>query len=388
MRLLCQRSQARCKQCCARRAPAVRPDPPVRAPPALSHAVSTRGSGIIRVGGLGYTAATVNDSLQDLKKTKFVQHGRAVLDIESKAVAELADRMGNNFDRACELLLACRGRVVVVGMGKSGHVAGKIASTLAGTGTPAFFVHPGEASHGDLGMITPNDLLITVSNSGETPEILTILPIIKRMGVQLIALTGNPASTLGQQADVCIDVGVQKEACPLNLAPTASTTATLAMGDALAVAILQSRGFTELDFARAHPGGALGRRLLLYVSDLMHKNGDVPLVSDDALLRDALVEMTSKGLGMTGIVDHDDRLMGIFTDGDLRRTLNQDLDIRTCRIGSVMTKDPITTRSDTLAAECIQMMRTNSINGLFIVDERHRVVGALNMHDLLRAGVV
>ncbi len=345
-------------------------------------------SGINRVEGLGYTADTANDFFDSVTQTKFSQDGRAVLNIESEAVAELAGRVGDNFDRACELLLACQGRVVVVGMGKSGHIAGKIASTLAGTGTPSFFVHPGEASHGDLGMITPNDLVITVSNSGETPEILTILPMIKRMGVQLIALTGSPSSTLAQQADVCIDVGVKKEACPLNLAPTASTTATLAMGDAIAVAILQSRGFTEHDFARSHPGGALGRRLLLFVSDLMHRNSDVPLVSDDALLRDALVEMTTKGLGMTGIVDRDNRLIGIFTDGDLRRTLNQDIDIRTCRIGSVMTKNPITTQSDTLAAECVQMMRTNSINGLFIVDEQHRVVGALNMHDLLRAGVV
>ncbi len=323
-----------------------------------------------------------------MTKNAFARHGRAVLELESQAVAELIDRVDDNFIRACEHVLDCQGRIVVVGIGKSGHIAGKIASTLASTGTPAFFVHPGEASHGDLGMITPSDLVITFSNSGETPEILTILPIIKRMGVKLIAITGNPDSTLGEQADVCIDVGVQQEACPLNLAPTASTTATLAMGDALAVAVLETRGFTEQDFARSHPGGVLGRRLLLFVSDLMHKGEDIPVVPEDALLSDALVEMSSKGLGMTGIIDADTRLTGIFTDGDLRRTLNQDIDIKRCRIGAVMTKDPITTHQDTLAAECVQMMRMNSINGLFIVDNQRRVIGALNMHDLLRAGVV
>ncbi len=304
-------------------------------------------------------------------------------------MAALVDRVDDNFIRACEYVLECQGRIVVVGIGKSGHIAGKIASTLASTGTPAFFVHPGEASHGDLGMIIPSDLVITVSNSGETPEILTILPIIKRMGVKLIAITGTPASTLGEQADVCIDVAVQQEACPLNLAPTASTTATLAMGDALAVAVLQTRGgYTAQDFARSHPGGVLGRRLLLFVGDLMHKGDDIPLVSEHALLSEALVEMTSKGLGMTGIVGANNRLIGIYTDGDLRRTLNQDIDIKSCHIGVVMTTDPITTGEDTLAAECVQMMRMNSINGLFIVDDQGRVTGALNMHDLLRSGVV
>jgi len=318
----------------------------------------------------------------------FSEHGRKVLELESQAVAKLATRIGEKFALACEYILNCQGRIVVVGMGKSGHIAGKIASTLASTGTPAFFVHPSEASHGDLGMITPSDLVITVSNSGENAEILTILPIIKRMGVKLIVLTGHPDSTLGQQADVCIDVGVKKEACPLNLAPTASTTATLAMGDAIAIAVLETRGFTAQDFARSHPGGVLGRRLLLYVSDIMHKGKDIPIVSEHALLRDALVEMSSKGLGMTGIIDTNDRLSGIFTDGDLRRTLNQNVDIQTCRIASVMTKDPIITHADTLAAECVQIMHTNSINGLFIVDEQQRVIGALNMHDLLRARVV
>jgi arabinose-5-phosphate isomerase len=314
--------------------------------------------------------------------------GRSVIELESRAVERLAARIGNSFQRACELILSCRGRVVVVGMGKSGHVAGKIASTLASTGTPAFFVHPGEASHGDLGMITPADLLIAVSNSGETPEILMILPIIKRMGVKLLALTGNPESTLAQQSDACIDVSVDKEACPMNLAPTASTTATLAMGDALAVAVLESRGFTSQDFARSHPGGVLGRRLLLFVSDIMRTGDMVPMVKQDDLLRVALVEMSSKGLGMTGVQDGQGKFVGIFTDGDLRRTLNQKVDVNGCAIREVMTADPVTVGPDILAAELVQLMRTNSINGLFVVDGSGRVVGALNMHDLLRAGVM
>ncbi len=323
-----------------------------------------------------------------VSRPSLVELGRAVVELEASAVQKLVDRIDERFNCACQLILACSGRVVVVGMGKSGHVAGKIASTLASTGTPAFFVHPGEASHGDLGMITPADLVIALSNSGETPEILTILPIIKRMGVKLIALSGNPDSTLAQQADVCLNVGVDKEACPMNLAPTASTTATLAMGDALAMAIFESRDFTEQDFARAHPGGVLGRRLLLYVSDIMHSGDEIPLVPEDGLLRDALVEMSSKGLGMTGVVDHDNRLTGIYTDGDLRRSLNSNVDVQRCLISAVMTRKPVTTTADTLAAEVIQVMRTRAINGLFVVDDDNRVVGALNMHDLLRAGVV
>jgi arabinose-5-phosphate isomerase len=278
--------------------------------------------------------------------------------------------------------------VVVVGIGKSGHVAGKIASTLASTGTPAFFVHPGEASHGDLGMITPSDLVIAASNSGETPEILTILPIIKRMGVKLVALCGSPGSTLAKQSDIYLDVGVNKEACPLNLSPTTSTTATLAMGDALAVAIFQSRGFTVEDFARSHPGGVLGRRLLLYVRDIMHRGTDIPLVREDDLIRDALLEMSSKHLGMTGVVDSGRCLVGVFTDGDLRRALNVPVDLNQCPIREVMTKEPVTVNSDMLAAEVVTLMRTRSINGIFVVDDGHRVEGALNMHDLLRAGVV
>lgn len=314
--------------------------------------------------------------------------GRAVVDAESRAIADLAGRIDENFERACRLVLACQGRVVAVGIGKSGHVAGKIASTLASTGTPAFFVHPGEASHGDLGMITPADLVIAASNSGETPEILTILPIIKRMGVKLVALCGNPDSTVARQSDVCLDVGVSKEACPLNLSPTTSTAATLAMGDALAVAILQARGFTAEDFARSHPGGVLGRRLLLYVRDIMHTGTDVPLVHEEDVVRDALLEMSGKHLGMTGVVDSEDRLVGLFTDGDLRRALNKPVDLNECPIRDVMTRDPVTVGIDMLAAEVVTLMRTQSINGIFVVSDDRRVEGALNMHDLLRAGVV
>ncbi|HSH43675.1 MAG TPA: KpsF/GutQ family sugar-phosphate isomerase, partial [Arenicellales bacterium] len=314
--------------------------------------------------------------------------GRMVVEAESRAIAELAGRIDGGFERACRLILACQGRVVAVGIGKSGHIAGKIASTLASTGTPAFFVHPGEASHGDLGMITPSDLMIAASNSGETPEILTILPIIKRMGVKLVSLCGSPDSTLARQSDVFIDVSVGKEACPLNLSPTTSTAATLAMGDALAVAILQARGFTAEDFARSHPGGTLGRRLLLYVRDIMHTGTAIPLVHEDDVVRDALLEMSGKHLGMTGVVDSENRLVGLFTDGDLRRTLNRPIDLTRCPIRDVMTRDPVTVGTDMLAAEVVTLMRTKSINGIFAVSEDRRVEGALNMHDLLRAGVV
>lgn len=317
-----------------------------------------------------------------------VETGRAVVEAESRAIAELAGRLDENFERACQLILDCQGRVVVVGIGKSGHIAGKIASTLASTGTPAFFVHPGEASHGDLGMITPADLMIAASNSGETPEILTILPVIKRMGVKLVALCGNTDSTVARQSDALLDVSVSKEACPLNLSPTTSTSATLAMGDALAVAVLQARGFTAEDFARSHPGGVLGRRLLLYVRDIMHSGTDVPLVQENDAVRDALLEMSGKHLGMTGVVDSDGRLVGVFTDGDLRRTLNKPIDLNQRPIRDVMTRDPVTVATDMLAAEVVTLMRTQSINGIFVVSGDHRVEGALNMHDLLRAGVV
>ena len=272
-------------------------------------------------------------------------------------------------------------------MGKSGHIGGKIAATLASTGSPAFFVHPGEASHGDLGMITPGDLLVAISSSGETPEILTILPIIKRMGIPLIALTGRCDSSLGEAADVCLDVGVEREACPHNLAPTASTTATLAMGDALAIAVLESRGFSRDDFARSHPGGVLGRRLLLYVEDIMHPGKEIPLVPSGTRVPEALLEISTKGLGMTGVVNSKGELIGVYTDGDLRRTLNRSIDVVHCIIDDVMTSRPETVTPRTLAAEVVDLMRQRSINGVFAVDGTGQPVGALNALDLIRTGI-
>ena len=318
----------------------------------------------------------------------YEQLGREVIQLEAEALQTLAKRVDGQFAEACRLILACTGRVIVTGMGKSGHIGGKIAATLASTGTPSFFVHPGEASHGDIGMITTPDIVLAISNSGETDEILTILPIIKRMGVKLIALTGGLQSSLARQADAVLNAGVEKEACPHNLAPTASTTAALAIGDALAVALLKSRGFTREDFARAHPAGSLGRRLLLYVSDIMHTGTAIPQVAEGASLREALLEMTGKGLGMTGVVDPQGRLVGIFTDGDLRRALNRSVDVYNAKITDIMTQNPKTTRADRLAAETVQLMRSLKINGLFVVDENNRVLGALNMHDLFRAGVI
>jgi len=316
------------------------------------------------------------------------QLGRAVIELEAEALTALVPRLNEDFARACRLILDSPGRVVVTGMGKSGHIGGKIAATLASTGTPAFFVHPGEAQHGDLGMIQPQDVVIAISNSGETSEILTILPIIKRMGAKLIALTGNPKSSLAQQADAHLDAGVAKEAYPLNLAPTSSTTAALALGDALAVALLKTRNFTPEDFARSHPGGKLGRRLLLYVRDIMHSGARIPLVPDTASLREALLEMTGKGLGMTGVLDSAGKLAGIYTDGDLRRTLNKGADVYNAKISDVMTRTPKTCRADQLAAEIVQLMEKHNINCLMVVDAENRVLGALNMGDLLRAGVV
>jgi len=313
---------------------------------------------------------------------------RQVLSIEAKAVEALIGRLDDKFTSALQLILHCRGRVVVSGMGKSGHIARKIASTMASTGTPAFFVHPGEASHGDLGMITADDVLIALSNSGESPEVLTILPIVKRRGAKLIAMTGNPASTMAREADVHLDASVAQEACPLGLAPTASTTAALALGDALAIALLDARGFGAEDFARSHPGGALGRRLLVHVGDLMHSGDALPRVPDTALLTEALLEMSRKGLGMTAVVGDADHLLGLFTDGDLRRALDKMLDIRAAKVAEVMTRNPRTIGPDKLAAEAVQMMDQHKINGLLVVDADGRLVGALNMHDLLRAGVV
>jgi arabinose-5-phosphate isomerase len=314
--------------------------------------------------------------------------GLAVIETEARAVSQLAARIDSLFARACQLMLACEGRVVVIGMGKSGHIGNKIAATLASTGTPAFFVHPGEASHGDLGMITPKDVVLALSNSGETAEILTILPIIKRLDVPLIALTGKPQSTLARAATVNLNVGVEKEACPLDLAPTSSTTAALVMGDALAISLLDARGFTADDFARSHPAGALGRRLLLLIDDIMHTGDAIPRVQEDTSLRDALLEMTAKRLGMTAVVDAQGKLTGLFTDGDLRRTLDRAVDIHTTPIREVMTRDPRTIQPGLLAAEALQVMDSRKINGLIVVNAQQEPVGALNMHDLLRAGVV
>jgi len=313
---------------------------------------------------------------------------RRTLDIEAGAIANLHARIDDTFARAVDILLACPGRVVVTGMGKSGHIAGKIAATLASTGTPAFFMHPAEASHGDLGMITGQDAVIALSNSGESPEIVGIVPLIKRRGAKLIGMTGNAASTLGREADIHLNAAVEQEACPLNLAPTASTTAALALGDALAVATLFARGFTAEDFARTHPGGALGRRLLIHVRDLMHAGEALPRVPAQASLKEALLEMTRKGLGMTAVADADLRLLGVFTDGDLRRLLDRDVDVRGAMIADVMQRHPRTICEDVLAVEAVRVMQDSKVNGLLALDAAGRLTGALNMHDLLRAGVV
>lgn len=314
--------------------------------------------------------------------------GRRVIEIERDALDGLRERVDASFGCACNAILACSGRVIVTGMGKSGHIGGKIAATLASTGSPAFFVHPGEASHGDLGMITRQDLVLAISNSGETSEILTILPLIKRLGVRLISMTGKPGSTLAKAADVHLDVSVPVEACPLNLAPTASTTATLAMGDALAVVLLEARGFTREDFAMSHPGGALGRRLLLHAQDLMRTGALLPRVTQGASLREALLEMTRKGLGMTAVVDRDERLLGVYTDGDLRRSLDQDVDLRTALIDEVMTSGGRTIGPESLAAEAVQQMEQYKVTALVVIGPDRHLLGVLHMHDLLRAGVV
>jgi arabinose-5-phosphate isomerase len=323
----------------------------------------------------------------ELSADKLIARAREVLAIESAAVAALAGHIDDRFLAACRLIFACTGRVVVTGMGKSGHIGDKIAATLASTGTPAFFLHAAEASHGDIGMITSSDLILALSNSGETAELIALLPVIKRMNVGLIALTGKPQSTLGRAADVVLDVSVPKEACPLNLAPTASTTATLAMGDALAVALLDARGFTEEDFARSHPGGTLGRRLLLHVADVMRTGEQLPAIAPHAKLRDGLLEMSRKGLGMTTIVDAQQRVIGVFTDGDLRRILDKRFDPELA-MSEVMTPNPKTIKPRMLAAEAVHIMETSRITALPVVDEAGVLVGALNVHDLLRAGVM
>ncbi|MGB2739268.1 MAG: KpsF/GutQ family sugar-phosphate isomerase [Cognaticolwellia sp.] len=318
----------------------------------------------------------------------FKQLALNVINIEQQAIAELSQFIDDNFTKACELMFNCRGRVIVVGMGKSGHIGGKIAATLASTGTPSFFVHPGEASHGDLGMITLDDVVLTISNSGETGEVLAIIPVLKRIGAKIIAMTGNSESTLAKLGDTHVCVKVSQEACPLGLAPTSSTTATLVMGDALAVALLNARGFTADDFALSHPGGSLGKRLLLRLADIMHKDDRLPSVHQDAKIKDALVEMSLKGLGMTAVVDSNKQLIGLFTDGDLRRILDARIDIHQDSITSVMTKNPYTAKQDMLAAEALKIMEDKKINGLIIVDEKNRPIGAMNMHDLLKSGVL
>ncbi|MBT3040688.1 MAG: KpsF/GutQ family sugar-phosphate isomerase [Candidatus Thiodiazotropha sp. (ex Ctena orbiculata)] len=319
---------------------------------------------------------------------RMIDLGRAVIETEADAVQSLIPRLGDEFAQACSYLLHCQGRIVVIGMGKSGHIGNKIAATLASTGSPAFFVHPGEASHGDLGMITPQDVVLALSNSGETGELLVILPLLKRLGAPLIAMTGKPESTLARESEVHIDVSVQKEACPLGLAPTSSTTAALVMGDAMAVALLQARGFTAKDFALSHPGGTLGRRLLLRVSDIMHADRSLPSVGLDATLHEALEVMSAKGLGMTAIVDPEGGVAGVYTDGDLRRTLNKPIDIHHVKVSEVMTRNCLTVSPEMLAAEALQMMDEKKINGLLVIDEEQQLIGAFNMHDLLRAGVM
>jgi arabinose-5-phosphate isomerase len=325
----------------------------------------------------------MNNSTKD-----YLASGQRVISIEGEAIASLNSRLDNNFNLACETLLHCKGKVVVCGMGKSGHVGHKIAATLASTGTPAFFMHPGEANHGDLGMLSNNDVLLAISNSGETAELLNLLPIVKRMNVPVIAMTNRADSNLGKHADVVLDIHVDREACSLGLAPTTSTTVTLVMGDALAVALLDARGFTPDDFALSHPGGSLGRKLLLKVSDIMLVADDMPLVSQSAAVTDALLEISKKGLGMTGVTDDNGHLIGVFTDGDLRRILDTKTDIHTTTVAQVMTPNGKTTQADKLAVQALNVMENHKISALFAVDEQNIPVGAFNMHMLLKAGVI
>ena len=323
-----------------------------------------------------------------LDDAALIRLGQEALVTEAAAIAAVSDRLGTDFVRACRVCLAARGRVVVIGMGKSGHVGRKIAATLASTGTPAFFVHPAEAQHGDIGMITHDDVVLLLSNSGETNEVLAVLPVLKRLGIPLVALTGNAQSSLAQAADVHIDVSVPAEACPLNLAPTASTTAALATGDALAVALLHLRGFTEADFARSPPGGSLGRRLLLHVAEVMHKGAEVPVVGPEDTVSTGLLEMSRKGLGMTGVADGNGQLLGVFTDGDLRRALDRRIDVHATRMDEVMTRQCRTIGPTALAVEAVVLLERHRITALMVVDEDRRILGALNVHDLLRAGVM
>ncbi len=325
-------------------------------------------------------------STKENHKEQLRKLGLAVIKTEAEAVLNLTQYINDDFLRACELMLQCKGKIVIIGMGKSGHIGHKIAATLASTGSPAFFVHPGEASHGDLGMITKNDVALALSNSGETNEVLSILPILKRLGIPLISITGNPTSTLATMSDAPISANITKEACPLGLAPTSSTTAALVMGDALAIALLEARGFTEKDFALSHPGGSLGRRLLLHVSDIMHKGDDIPVIKESASVSAALLEMTEKKLGMTAVINKEHHLTGIFTDGDLRRMLENNTDIHSTQIKHVMTTGGSTISPEKLAVEALQLMQTKKINAL-LVTSNTKLVGALNMHDMLKAGL-
>ncbi|KPZ72210.1 MULTISPECIES: KpsF/GutQ family sugar-phosphate isomerase [Shewanella] len=324
-----------------------------------------------------------------INQTQLRQWGRQVIDIEKTALDNLYQYVDSDaFGQACELILQCKGKVIVMGMGKSGHIGNKISATLASTGTPAFFVHPGEASHGDLGALAKNDIILAISNSGESSEILTLLPVIQRMGVPVIAITGKPESNMARLSKLHLCIEVPEEACPLGLAPTSSTTATLVMGDALAVALLQARGFTRDDFALSHPGGSLGRKLLLKVSDVMHQGSDVPQVNSQVCITESLYEISNKGLGMTAVIDDNQQLVGIFTDGDLRRVIDAEVNLRTTPISQVMTPNCITIRADILAAQALQVMDEKSINGLIVVDENQRPIGALNMLDMVKAGVI
>ncbi len=323
-----------------------------------------------------------------VSKRTFQESGKNVISIENRAISALTDRIDERFDAACEFLVACKGRVVVTGMGKSGHIGKKLAATFASTGTAAFFVHPGEAGHGDFGMITSDDLVLAISNSGNTDEIITLLPLIKRLGIPLISLTGAPNSRLAEFADINLDVSVTEEACPLGLAPTSSTTATLVMGDALAIALLEARGFSAEDFAMSHPAGALGRKLLLLVQDVMRTGNNIPQINSEASINSALMEISAKGLGMTAIVDDQQRLIGVFTDGDLRRALDQGHDLIKTPVSKVMTSNCKTVTPHDLAAEAVKIMETCKVTGLLVLNNKNQLVGALNIHDLFHAGVM
>jgi len=324
---------------------------------------------------------------EEQKKFDFISIGKKVLDIESAAIAKLKDELDNNFENACQLCLDCNGKIIVMGIGKSGHIADKLAATLASTGTPSFFVHPGEASHGDLGMISKSDVVIALSNSGKTEEIVSLLPILKNMGIKIIAMTGDDNSKIATASDVHIDVGVEEEACPMNLSPTASTTAALAMGDAIAVALLEKRGFSVEDFAKSHPGGSIGKKLLLLVQDIMHTDEEIPIVLQNHKLALGLIEMSEKALGMTAVINEKNELVGIYTDGDLRRTLEENVDIQTTLMREVMTQNCITVKPNLLAVKAVEIIQENKITSLVVVKE-NKIVGALNIHDLFRAGVM